>query len=165
MSLFGGWQSKDSLMRKLAVASEVGCSRFLGDLSLQGAEHFARAEGSLHCTWKVSQKTKKADVNSRTSELESHQVGKRCSYYLSLRHRKKILRVGDGKAWPVWNHARNFSSNVKEVDALVVVKSTDSKGKVDSSLWGWKPLDLNSAAPSSVCCVQISPLSALHHYI
>lgn len=76
-------------MRKLAVASEVGCSRFLGDLSLQGAEHFARAEGSLHCTWKVSQKTKKADVNSRTSELESHQVGKRYSWYLSFRHRKK----------------------------------------------------------------------------
>lgn len=89
-------------MRKLARASEIGGSRFLGDLSLRGAEHVARAEGSLHCTQKVSQKTKKTDANLRTSELESHQAEKGYSQYPSFRHRKKILGlgVGDGTAWP-----------------------------------------------------------------
>lgn len=82
-------------MRKLARASEIGGSRFLGDLSLLGAEHFARAEESLRCT-QVSQKTKKTDANTRTSELESHQAGKGYSQYPSFMHRKKSWGWGWG---------------------------------------------------------------------
>lgn len=101
----------------------------LGNLTFPGAEHFARTEESLRCAQGFSRQTKKTAVNSKAGRTWKPPSRQRNSKSPSFQHRRESSGVFAGKAWPFWNHIRNFLSSVKGVDIPKAVKPANSKEK------------------------------------